>query len=111
MRIKIRHHDGTRVWATAAPTPHRLLFITPARVNIIGKGGNLTKRRRFSDSEWTITHRPTGYAVAHSCDLEELKRIAARLAASKIPWEKLRSRKDAKQYSRLYRQAVSGDFL
>lgn len=103
MKIKIRLHSGERIPATAFPTSHPLLYITPVRIK---KEFSPTGRARWSEDEWAITHKPTGYAVAHADDFTDVKRLAELLARSGIPWEKLRSRKDAKRYSKKRERAL-----
>jgi hypothetical protein len=104
MRIKIRLHSGKRILARAFPTSHPLLFVTPVRVK---KEFSPTGYAYWSEDEWAITHKPTGYAVAYADEFADAREIANLLGASGIPWEKLRSRKDSKRYSDKREQALN----
>jgi hypothetical protein len=96
MKIKIRLHSGKRISSIALPTVHPLLFVTPQRLKA---HASPTGRAQFNEDFWAITHKPTGYAVVYTASAEEGKQLAGMLGQSKIPWEKLRSKKDAHIYA------------
>lgn len=99
MRIKIRLHSGKRINALAFPTSHPLLFVTPERI----KGTfSPTGRGYFSENCWAITHKPSGYAVSYVETVDDAQILARFLGESGIPWEKLRSKKQAREYSRQF---------
>lgn len=104
MKIKIRLHSGRRLWAKAFPTVHPLLFITPAYIK---KEYTSTGRSHFSDCEFVITHKRTGYDVCTGTlgDFEHARLFAKFLAESGIPWEKLKSKKDSDRYKTVYAAA------
>ena len=106
MRIKIRQKNGTRIWARAIATESPYLFITPARERDIMPNLRPAKRGRFLKDTWTITHKPSGYGVCHMADIEGIKKLAALFSKSKIPWARLRSKKDAAAWAKEYNRVM-----
>jgi hypothetical protein len=111
MKIKIRVKSGKWIDAPAFPTSHPALFVTPERYRELkdwtdarGKLRFKHGRARFLKDQWTITHRPSGYSIIFGTfELEEARKLAELFAKSSIPWKKLRSKRDAKQYARQHR--------
>jgi hypothetical protein len=109
--IKIRTKSGKWLTAKAFPTSHPKLFITPERERGLRPDLRPMKRGRFSRYEFTITHRPSGYSIVPwPLELDAARRLGELFAKSKIPWEKLRSKRDALRYGRQH-AAVMKNFL
>jgi len=107
MRIKIHTKSGRWLLAKAITTSSPELFLTPERIRDLRADGKPSTRGRFSKDSWTITHRRSGYSIVFGdYTLEEASRLAELFAACSIPWEKLRSKRAAKSYSRQHRKVM-----
>ena len=106
-RIKIRLKSGKWLTAPAYPTSHPKLFVTPERERSIRADLKPSQRGRFLDDTWTVTHGPSGYSIVFGTySLDEAQRLAELFARSAIPWEQLRSKRQAKKYARQHKAAM-----
>lgn len=91
--IKIRLKSGKWLPSRAYPTSHPQLFVTP--LYAAGK----SKQPRFFKHKWTITHKRSGYSIISGAfTIAAARALAELFAESSIPWERLRSQRDAVRY-------------
>lgn len=107
VKIKIRLKSGKWLSTKAHPTSHPKLFVTQERYRPLTASGKPAKRGTFLEDQWTITHRPSGYSILWGTyELTEARDLAELFANSSIPWEELRSKRDAKKHTRQYKAVL-----
>lgn len=65
-----------------------------------------------SDKMWTLSHKPSGYAIKRATSKAKLQNLAILFMNSNIPFNKIRSKREAQRYQKEYeRILIKGGIL